>query len=1095
MNCPNCQTANPEGARFCLNCGTQLETPARVDGERKYVTVLFADVVDSTGLGEQLDPEQVAEIMNGAFAFLNTSVKKYGGTVARLLGDAIIAFFGAPIAHEDDAERAMRAGLDIQATARQYADVVRRDYGIDFKVRVGINTGLAVLAAVGDEIRTEYTAMGDTTNVAARMQSGAIPGTVLISADTYHLVKELFAFKARGATMVKGKSAPIETYEVLAPKAVPGKVRGLEGEGLASPLVGRAAEFRLVHDKLEEVAREGRGAFVAVVGEAGLGKSRLLAEVRKLASAESQDSQPPVAWLEGRALSYEQAVTYYPWRQVIREAIGAKEGEAPEAVREKLSCDCDCCTMPGGDLPFLEVMLAVESDATLKVLTGLEGDALVEHITEATRGYLCARANLMPTVIVLDDLHWADTASLELLLNVAELVENWPLLIICLLRPDKDAPSWSTIQRARDGLGELYTEIVLEPLDAEHAQELLGNLLYIEDLPESVRSLILSKAEGNPFFVEEVIRALIDSRHIVQKNNHWRATQEIVNVTIPDTLTGVLSARIDRLPNSTKRVAQTAAVLGRIFEYRALTTVCGAAAPAPERIEDVEPHLGVLTYEELVRERARNPELEYIFKHALTQEAAYDLLLIRRRKELHRRAGEVLEKLYPEQRSELVSALAYHFRLGEEWERAARYEMRAGEQAVKVYAMNEALEHYENAYLALTKIPDASPKQICDTILGWTPAALKIKPYQEVVERLEEAEKIAREVGDEARLARVLHWIANAYISNGFPSRGMPALFESHQLAEGLGDERLTLVATFWMTSGMIDRDPRGGLEQMEYVVEAAHKYRRYELEAHALAKKAIAHARLGEFAEAQEAVERAFEASRKTDSVVNGADVALGSSLAFMDMGDIQRGLEYSERGTEQALSAYGLECAMYGHYCTGLGNLQTRNLVEAQRAFESALKLLTDHLSELQGSETVANEVRAGLAIARFLGGDTEAIDEMKRTLENAEAIGDDYTAAFIAQALGEGYTQLGDFERAKQYLDTALGYYRRNDMRPYLARALQSLVYWYEQQGRGAEAKQARTEAQRLIKELSLPPIRPLGSLRLVPDEPQPAEPADH
>src|SRR5215212_6227587 len=414
ITCPNCETVNPEGAKFCLNCGNRLETQVRVDGERKHVTVLFADVVDSTGLGERLDPEQVAEIMNGVFAFLNASVKKYGGTVARLLGDAVLAFFGAPVAHEDDAERAVRAGLEIQAKAREYAQVTRRDYGVDFNMRVGINTGLVVLATMGgDEIRTEYTAMGDTTNVAARMQNAAMPGTVLISADTYHLVKQLFEFKPRGATEVRGKSAPIETYEVLAPKAVPGKVRGLEGEGLSSPLVGRAAECQLVHDKLEDV-REGRGAFVAVVGEAGLGKSRLLAEVRKAATSESQ---PPLAWLEGRALSYEQAVTYYPWRQVIREAIGAKEGEVPEVVREKLHSDPACATMPEGNSKYLEVVLSVESNETLKVLTALEGDALVEHITAATRGYLRARADLKPQVIVLDDVHWADTASLDLLLK------------------------------------------------------------------------------------------------------------------------------------------------------------------------------------------------------------------------------------------------------------------------------------------------------------------------------------------------------------------------------------------------------------------------------------------------------------------------------------------------------------------------------------------------------------------------------------------------------------------------------------------------------------------------------------------------------
>ena len=1071
MNCPRCQTANPEGARFCLNCGASLEAPRPVEGERRFVTVLFADVVDSTAMGEQLDPEQVAEIMDGAFAFLNAAVAKYGGTVARLLGDAVLAFFGAPVAHEDDAERAVRAGLDIQAKAKEYAKQTKRNYGVDFEVRVGINTGLAVLAAVGDEIKTEYTAMGDTTNLAARMQSAARPGSVLISADTYHLVKELFDLNPRGAIEVKGKSEPIETYEVLAPKAVPGKVRGLEG--VTSPLVGRAGEFELLGEKLEDV-RQGQGAFVAVVGEAGLGKSRLIAEVRKLLNTDSQSS---VVWLEGRALSYEQAVTYYPWRQVVRQVIDAQEADAAQVVREKLRLASDRYGLPDTDLPFLEVLLSVESNTTLQAVANLEGDALAEHISKATRDYVSGLAQLRPTVMVFDDLHWADTASLDLLLNAAELVENHPLLIICLMRPDKAAPSWSALERARNKLGTRYTNIVLEPLDAEHSRELLGNLLYIEDLPESVRDLILQKSEGNPFFVEEVIRTLIDSRHIVRENNHWRATQEIVDVTIPDTLTCVLSARIDRLPGNTKRVAQTAAVLGRIFAHRALTTVC-AQAPPNERIEDAEPHLNALTYEELVRERVHDPELEYIFKHALTQEAAYELLLIRRRKELHRRAGEVLEELYPEQRGELASALAHHFRQGEEWQRAAEYSMRAGAQAVKVYALNEALEHYEHAYEALAKLPDASPEQRCDAILGWTRAAFKLKPYQEVVDRLEEAEKIARELNDEERLANILHWIANTYITHGFPTRGAPALFESYQIAERLGDEELTLTFTYWMTSGMISQDPRGALEQLQYVIESARKYGRRELEAHALATTAVAHARLGEFVEAQDAVQRAYEAARAANLPVNQADVALLAALAYFDMGDVQRGLEHSKWGTEKALSAHGLECAMYGLYTTGLGNLHTRDLVEAQQAFESSLKLFTDHSSEIQRSELV-NEVRAGLAIAQFFSGRTEAIHDMERTLENAEAIGDDYAVAFIAQALGEGYTQLGEFDRAERYLNAALAYYRRNDMRPYLARVLQSLASWYEQQERGAEAEQARAEARQLMEDLPLPPVRPPSS----------------
>jgi tetratricopeptide (TPR) repeat protein len=591
-----------------------------------------------------------------------------------------------------------------------------------------------------------------------------------------------------------------------------------------------------------------------------------------------------------------------------------------------------------------------------------------------------------------------------------------------------------------------------------------------------------------------VIRTLIDSEYIVQENNHWRARRGIVNVTIPGTLTGVLSARIDRLPENTKHVAQTAAVLGRIFAHRALMATC-AAAPPPERIEDVEPHLGVLTYEELVRERVHDPELEYIFKHALTQEAAYELLLIRRRKELHRRAGEVLEKLYPEQRGELASVLAHHFLLGEKWGRAADYAMDAGAQAVKVYAMSEALGHYENAYEALTRISGALLEQRCDAILGWTRAAFKLKPYDEVVDRLREAEKIARDLNDEARLVQVLHWIANVYISHGFPGRGMPALFESYQLAKQLGEERLTTVATFWMTVGLIDQDTRGGLEQLERVIEEAHTYRNWEVEAHALATKGMAHARLGEFEEARDAVRRAHEVVQKTNSLVKEADVALHSAMAYFDMGDVQLGLEFSERGTEKAFRARGLECAIAGHCYTGFGYLQNRDVDAAQQAFETSLELRETYLPELKdGSEQLVNRVHAGLAVAQLLGGHFEAINDIESALANAEAVGDDYTGAFLAQALGEGYTRLGDFERAQQHLDTALDYYRRNGMKPYLARVLESSANLHEAQGNGAEAERERAEAEKLAEELSLPPVHPPGGPRPDEDEPRPAGPAN-
>jgi class 3 adenylate cyclase/tetratricopeptide (TPR) repeat protein len=1058
MNCPNCQTTNPEGARFCLNCAAPLKAPRTVAGERKFVSVLFADMVDSTTIGEQLDPEQVAEIMNGAFAFLNASVKKYGGTVARLLGDAIIAFFGAPIAHEDDAERAVRAGLEIQAAAREYAEAVKRDYRVDFKVRIGINTGLAVLAAVGDEIKREYTAMGDTTNVAARMQSAAKPGSVLIGADTYHLVKQLFEVKPRGATKLRGKSTPIETYEVLAPKTVPGRVRGLEG--VTSPLVGRDAEVQFLQENLEDLFA-GKGAFVAVVGEAGLGKSRLIAEVRKLVNT---DPQHQVVWLEGRAISYGQTMIYYPWQQVLRQAIGVRDVATPATVREHIRLAHDRYGLPGDDLPFLEALLGVESEASSRLVRDLEGDALRQRLTEATRSYIGALAHTAPAVLVFDDLHWANEASLDMLLNVIELVKDAPLLVICLTRPDKDVPTWSMLQQARSKVRAWFTEIELEPLDTEHSRELLGNLLEIKDLPESVHDLILQKSEGNPFFVEEVIRALIDSQHIVRENSHWRATHEIVNVAIPDTLAGLLSARIDRLPNDTKQVAQTSAVLGRIFAYRALAEVC-AVAPPNERIEDVESHLGTLTYEELVRERARDLELEYIFKHALTQEAAYNLLLIRRRKELHRRAGAALEQVYAERLDDFVPALAHHFWLGEDWERAAEYSMRAGDQAMKVYALSEALDRYERACQAFEKMPTVPPERLADAILTWAPVALKLKLDASILERLAHVEQLARNLQDNSRLAQALAWTAHAHALAGFPSRAIPILAESHKLATEAGDEGLAMIPEFMMVASQVEQDPRGSLVQLKRIIDIAHKHDHKQIEAHALAAKGWAHARIGEFAHAEEDLHHAHEMAPATNSPVTEADINTFSSWSYFEMGDPRLAVEYGRLAAEQALAAQGLECGTVGMFVLSLGHLQAQNLDEAVTTLDEAIRLGDN----LPGMKDFMPRVHATRAAAYLLSGHSEALDELKQALAHTRALGDPYWVAFISQYLGEAHTELGEFERAEEYFNAAAAYYRSTGIYPSLARVLQSLSKLYERQGRKADSADARSEAKRAARQL--------------------------
>jgi class 3 adenylate cyclase/tetratricopeptide (TPR) repeat protein len=1063
MTCPTCQTENPDQARFCHNCGTALEAARPVEGERKRVAVLFADVVGSTGMAERLDPEEVVEIMNGAFAFMTAAVARYEGTVARLMGDAVLAFFGAPVAHEDDAERAVRAALDIRDDALNFADQVQRRFGVAFSVRVGIDSGLVVAGEVGSTLGTEYTAMGDTPNIAARLQAAAEPGSVLISEATHRLVGHVVDVHPRGGLDVKGRTQPIETFEVKRLKSTRGTGRGLEG--VHSPLVGREAEFARLRS-LAEAVRQGVGAMVAVVGEAGLGKSRLVTEVRK------EISPRDIRWLEGRGLSYGQSLAYYPWRQVLRQSVGAQETDTPETIRERLQLEvCTCCRRPGGDIPFLESILAIESEESLRTLATIEGQELIQQLGEAVEGYLCSLAQLKPTVVVFDDLHWADQASLDLLVRMAEVVKVYPLLFVLVLRPEKAAASWSALQRAREALESSFVEIPLEPLAPAQTRELLGNLLHIEDLPESIRATILQKAEGNPFFLEEVLRSLIDTGHIVREADRWHATRDIVRVTIPDTLSGVLSARIDRLPEVTKRVAQTAAVLGRIFEHEVLMDICHHGPPA-EQVPDIDPHLRTLTYEELVRERAHEPALEYIFKHALTQEAAYDLLLVRRRKELHRRAGEALERVRGDHVEDFAPLLARHFFIGEEWQRAARHARRAGRRAAKLFALDEAMQYFQMALDALDKLPAENAEERVDVMLEWTDAAVqrrvheRVEGREDMLDRLDRVLEMARELDDQRRIARVLVTKGNVLTLTGRPGSAFPLLIEASDLATTLDDESLFLLPFFAMSESLVGQDPRRAVEVFEEVIRLAQKHRDRGIEAHALAIKASAHARLGEFELAREFIERALELAPGSNSAVREADVLITAGMVYYDLGEVEKGIEYAARGGALAHSVDGIECACAGYAYAGLGELQAERPENALRELGRALALAGTAEGDLVQFDPFLNQVRAWRALAMARHGDASTVAPVEEALTRAVQAGDDFGAAFLNGELGEIYLEHANYEKAEQHLQAALSRYRERGMRPYVARTLTSLAVLHERSGRPESASEIRIEAQAVL-----------------------------
>ena len=757
MSCASCNTENPDGAKFCMSCGSALalacpscgtalpsaearfcpscghklgedgdlrpdgggtkaqaerlaqfippELLAKLDtaragggmqGERRIVTMLFCDVTGSTAAAHSLDPEDWAEIMNGAFEHLIAPVYRYEGTLARLMGDAILAFFGAPIGHEDDPERAVLAGLDILASIGPYRAQVKERWGFDFDVRVGINTGLVVVGEVGSDLRLEYSALGDAVNMASRMESTATPGTIQITEATHKLIAPLFDFDDLGGVEVKGHDEPVHAFRVLGAKAERGSQRGIEG--LGSPLVGREAELAQLQGAVAELLR-GRGQIVSVMGEAGLGKSRLVAELRR----DVLEREPSILWLEGRSLSYDASTPYAPMIDLLSSYLeigaGSPNGGGYAALRERIE------RVMGERVrevaPFIASMLGVPVDAPdADSVAYLQPPQLREGVFTAVCALLERLAADRPTVVALEDLHWADPASLELFERLLPLPDRSALMVLALFRPQRQDPSWHFHEVAERDYEHLYTSVRLEPLDEAGSRELIENLLRIEGLSENVRSLILAKAEGNPFFVEEVIRSLLDSGVVVPEGDHWRSTRDLDDIAVPDTLSAVITTRLDRLGEESKQLIGAASVIGREFGVENLKAITTAKA-------DVEPLLADLQRRGLVRESARIPERRYRFKHTLTQDTAYGSLLLAKRRELHLRVGDLLERQDPSQ----VNDISRHLLEAREDARALPYLVDAADRAAGAYATPQAIAQYTRAVEIANAVDDIAIAQ------------------------------------------------------------------------------------------------------------------------------------------------------------------------------------------------------------------------------------------------------------------------------------------------------------------------------------------------------------------------------------------------
>lgn len=690
MDCSACGHDNRALAKFCDGCGQLLEPDVALgqpdprsytlaplaekirrqrpsEGERRTVTVLFVDAVGSTPLAEKLGEEEMYSLMREALSRMTEAVHRYEGHVATFTGDGMMALFGAPIAHEDSARRAVAAALRMQRSLDDYAQEVEQRHGVECRFRVGLNTGPVVVGTVTDDLRMDFTAIGDTVNLAARLEQVADAGCVVISEDTHQVVGDFFECDAVGDLALKGKAGPVWAYRVVHETAVRSRFEAAAERGL-SPLVGRSPELAVLQSQVE-LARQGAGQVVFVSGEAGLGKSRLMLELRRCVG--------DVRWLEGHCVSYGRNSPYLPLVDLLKGVFGIGEGDDDAGIISRVDrVVAGWQEQAQKRAPYLKFLLSVDPGDPA-VVTMDPQERRIE-IFEALGVMLVEESSRRALVVMVEDLHWADQMSQEALAALIAVVPSTPVLLVLTHRPTYSRPAGA------------FTVVELERLGEEESISLTRGVLGVEALAPDVQGLITAKAEGNPFYIEEVSKALVEAGVVTRANGSYQLQRPLEQINIPGTIQEVILSRIDRLEHDAKRAMQLASVIGREFTARLLDRISDLEAKLPEV-------LGQLNALEFIYEKAFFPELVYMFKHALTHDVAYATLLAERRRALHRLVGAAVEELYPDRLAEHFESLAYHFSEGQDWEKALDYLEKAGDKAAGAYANQDAIGFYGRA--------------------------------------------------------------------------------------------------------------------------------------------------------------------------------------------------------------------------------------------------------------------------------------------------------------------------------------------------------------------------------------------------------------
>ena len=806
--CPSCNSSSPPNFKFCGECGHKLDVPVetspkdlsfdeklskvqkylpkgltekilsqkdRIEGERKQVTVMFCDMEGFTPLSELLGIEEAYAIIDQVYEILIHKVHDYEGTVNEMTGDGIMALFGAPIALEDASQRAIRSSLAIHREMAKFSDKLKQEKKDipPVKMRIGIHTGPVVVGTVGNDLRVEFKAVGDTVNLASRMEGQAQPGTTYVTEDTFKLTEGLFRFEGLGQRVIKGKEGPVNVYRAIAPSSRRTRFDVSADRGL-TPFVGREREFELLLDGFER-SKAGRGQAVSIMAEAGVGKSRLLYEFRKAVAHED------VTFLEGKCLSYSKGVPYHLHIDTLKANFDIREGDGDSEIREKVNRGLNILgTDETSTLPYLLELLSVKDSGIEKI--PMSPETRKDRIIETLKRIILKGSEIRPLILAYEDLHWVDKSSEELLKYVLEGIPGVRILMIFTYRPDF-IHTW--------GGKSYHNQLTLNRLSNRESLTMVSHLLVTEELEEELEEFILEKTEGVPFFIEEFIRSLNDLKLIEKKNNKCRLAKDIQDVTIPSTIQDVIMARVDSLPEGAKEVLQTGSAIEREFTYDLIKR----AKELPE--QELLSHLSVLKDSELLYERGIYPETTNIFKHALTRDVVYESILTRKKKNLHEKIGNAVEELYADRIEEQYELLAHHYALSEHWEKAVHFGRLAAEKAHKLSQFQQAVTIYEQTAERLLKLPENKIRQesLVDIRLEICWSNIGLGQFEEAEEMGLQAETTAKVLGDRARLGMTYLGIGISYVFRGNFKKSEHYGLQAIQNLEGTGEERALAIA------------------------------------------------------------------------------------------------------------------------------------------------------------------------------------------------------------------------------------------------------------------------------------------------------------